>query len=76
MAEFPAQEWDLRTNSCKYIQYGIDTRWNSTYRMITDAIGFKAPLNDTCDDHTELEDLKLDLVRILRYKYFRMKRLN
>jgi hypothetical protein len=76
MAEFPVQEWDRRTNTCKHIQYDIDTRWNSTYRMITDAIDCKVPLNDTCDDHTELANLKFNLVRILRYKYLRKKKLN
>jgi hypothetical protein len=44
--------------------------------MITDAIDCKVPLNDTCDDHTELANLKFNLVRILGYKYLRKKKLN
>ena len=44
--------------------------------MITGAVDCKEPLKDTCDDHTELEDVKLDFVRILRYKYLRENNLN
>jgi hypothetical protein len=53
------QEWDNRSNTTKLVNYDVDTRWNYTLRMIEDAFDCRAALNDTCDDHSELADLKL-----------------
>lgn len=53
------QEWDTRENVTKAVNYDVDTRWNSTLRMIEDAFDCRAALEDTVRDRPELEDLKL-----------------
>jgi hypothetical protein len=51
------QDWDRRSK--KQINYDVDTRWNSTLRMIQDALNYRAILNDFIADHLELTDLTL-----------------
>jgi hypothetical protein len=51
------QDWDRRSK--KQINYDVDTRWNSTLRMIQDALNSRAILNDFIADHPELIDLTL-----------------
>jgi hypothetical protein len=41
------QKWDNRPGCTKAINYDIDTRWNSTFLMIRDAIDCRRQLEDT-----------------------------
>ena len=53
------QEWNSRSNVTKRINYDIDIRWNSTFRMVNDAFDCRAAVNDSCDQIEALKDLKL-----------------
>jgi hypothetical protein len=56
------QEWNARSNVTKRVNYDVDTRWNSTLRMIDDAFDCRAALNDSCDQIEALKDLKLSII--------------
>jgi hypothetical protein len=51
------QEWDSKSK--KAINYDVDTRWNSTIRMVEDAEDCRLALDETIKDHPELEALSL-----------------
>jgi hypothetical protein len=53
------QKWDNRPGCTKAINYDIDTRWNSTFLMIRDAIDCRRQLEDTVNDEQEIESLRL-----------------
>lgn len=53
------QDWRALPRSPRLPRYDIDTRWNSTFRMINDAFEVRSAINDSCSNIAALELFKL-----------------